>query len=375
MPLKLTPLDAESPQQRNRNLGYGASWVRVIFALLIIALVPFIGITSAVWYVACGIYLGLAALFLVLIKRDIGGAARVWASGIVDITFLSFLIHRVGATSTALISLYVLFPVIYALLRYTRVAFALGVYGAVSYILILLGEYAAWLPVGPDEPAWASGGGRPLIGTLVWASMVGAITFATTALIARLSRRLEQRERELVLTNARLEELSRSDPLTGLFNRRRINEHIDMELARVKRGHTAALLMIDLDGFKRVNDDLGHLAGDEVLTAIAQALAKNIREVDSAGRYGGDEFVVVLSDPRPPDTSSVVGERLVRAVRRAGRVDEAHQVTASVGVAVAEPTDSADELIRRADVNVYAAKQAGGDRVIGPVPEASARAN
>jgi hypothetical protein len=56
-------------------------------------------------------------------------------------------------------------------------------YGAASYIVILLGEYAAWLPVGPDEPAWEAGGGRPLIGTLVWASMVGAITFATTALI------------------------------------------------------------------------------------------------------------------------------------------------------------------------------------------------
>jgi diguanylate cyclase (GGDEF)-like protein len=141
-----------------------------------------------------------------------------------------------------------------------------------------------------------------------------------------------------------------------------------MELARVKRGHSAALLMIDLDGFKRVNDDLGHLAGDEVLKAVALALKQNIREVDSAGRYGGDEFVVVLSDPQPPYTSTIVGERLVQSIREAGHVDDHHRVTASIGVAVASQTDGADELLSRADAFVYEAKQAGGDRVIGPPP-------
>ena len=346
--------------------AFKAAWLRLVFAVCAALFIPLIDIRSVGIYVGIAAYFVFAVVFQVLLRLDIGGQARTWISGFADMTFLSFMIHRVGATSTALISLYVLFPAIYALVGRARVAFWLGAYGAASYVALLLAEYAGLLPIGPDEPAWAAGGGRPLVGTLMWATIVGTITFVTTLAIARLARTLEQREAELVRTNAHLEELSVRDPLTALFNRRHINERVEIELARVRRGHTAGLLMIDLDGFKAVNDDLGHLAGDEALKRIAAVLVESIREVDAVGRYGGDEFVVVLSDPQPPDTTTAVGQRLARAVREAGEVDDRHRVSASIGAAVAREGDSVDSLLARADARVYEAKQAGGDRVVGP---------
>lgn len=124
--------------------------------------------------------------------------------------------------------------------------------------------------------------------------------------------------------------------------------------------------MIDLDSFKKVNDAQGHLRGDDLLKEIASCLAAATRASDVAGRYGGDEFVVVL-----PDTDAAhaegIAERLARSVREAGeRFDAERPVTASVGVAVTTPADAPENapgLLRRADENAYRAKLAGGDRV------------
>jgi diguanylate cyclase (GGDEF)-like protein len=122
-------------------------------------------------------------------------------------------------------------------------------------------------------------------------------------------------------------------------------------------------MMIDLDGFKQVNDRRGHDAGDVLLMDIAHALTAETRTVDLVARYGGDEFVVVLPD-LSPEGALPVAERIVAAIARVGRERWADSpVTASIGLTVAAADDDIATLLRRADAEGYAAKRAGGNRV------------
>ncbi|MCH9682989.1 MAG: GGDEF domain-containing protein, partial [Deltaproteobacteria bacterium] len=316
-------------------------------------------------HVAAGLYFALAVLLQALLYVRRGGDLRAWAGGLADITFLTFVIHRVGATSTSLIALYVVSPLMYALAGHPKKATWLGLYGVVAYAAVLMSEYLGWLPTRPDEPAWVVSPVRPLLGTLTWITIVSIIVLLTTGMVVQLARSLANREQELLQANARLEQMSQRDPLTQLYNRRHLMARIEYGLDRVQRGHPSALIMMDLDRFKAVNDGLGHLAGDDVLRAVARALDGGIRATDIAARYGGDEFAVLLTDASPKEIAAVA-TRLTTAVRDAGRVDDQHGVTASVGVTLARADDDPKALIQRADANAYAAKKAGGNRVIGP---------
>jgi diguanylate cyclase (GGDEF)-like protein len=179
--------------------------------------------------------------------------------------------------------------------------------------------------------------------------------------------------------NERMEELRRQaghDPLTGLKNRRRFDEDLRTELARSRREKTTgAVLMLDLDNFKRVNDTLGHPIGDRVIAEIAAVLAGRMRTTDVVARLGGDEFAIVL--PRCElDEAEEIAEAIVRTVRlRASAGGTPTAITASVGVATFGP-DSAgpDPVLAAADQALYEAKDAGGDTVrtaIGTVRPAS----
>jgi diguanylate cyclase (GGDEF)-like protein len=175
--------------------------------------------------------------------------------------------------------------------------------------------------------------------------------------------RLYRRERDLMDANAKLETLSQRDPLTTLYNRRHLMERLEGELARVRRGQTLTVVMIDLDGFKRVNDSHGHIAGDALLQALAQALASATRTTDVLGRYGGDEFVVLLPGTTG-EAARTAAQRLVDAVRQVGQeFSREHPVTASVGLSEADAGDDARGSIQRADERAYLAKKRGGDRV------------
>ncbi len=346
--------------------AYHAGWLRVGLAALGLAALPGIGIDREVVGPVVGAYFTVAAVLQVLLYLRRGGSVRAWAGGLADITFLTFIIHRVGATSTALTGLYVVIPLMYAMAGHPKKAKMLGRYGVLAFTAMLLAELAGWLPVSPDEPVWAvTSPTRPVVGTLVWICVVALLVLMTTRMVVDLARALADREQQLLGANARLEQMSQRDPLTQLYNRRHLMARMEQGLAQVRRGHGCALVMMDLDRFKSINDGLGHLAGDDVLRAVARALDDGVRATDVAARYGGDEFAVLLSDASPAQVSRVA-QRLTDAIAAAGQVDAEHKVTASVGVTLAQPDDDPKMLIQRADANAYAAKQGGGNRVVGP---------
>lgn len=159
-----------------------------------------------------------------------------------------------------------------------------------------------------------------------------------------------------------LRALSVTDALTGIRNRRYFQERLTSEMARVERGSGGlAVIMLDIDHFKRINDQHGHAVGDRVLQAFCQRIVQRLRRTDVFCRLGGEEFVVLC-----PDTDSDSAYSLALGLwegLRAAPIDDVGVVTASFGIATWRAGEGADALLLRADSGVYAAKQAGRDRV------------
>jgi diguanylate cyclase (GGDEF)-like protein/PAS domain S-box-containing protein len=166
----------------------------------------------------------------------------------------------------------------------------------------------------------------------------------------------------LKATQQKLEQLASFDALTGLPNRRLLNDRLDQTVRRMqRRNDRLAVMFIDLDGFKNVNDSYGHAIGDLALQAVASRLQKCVRSSDSVGRLGGDEFAIVLDGARLPADAALVGERIVAAMAEP-LILEGHRLAlaASIGIAV-YPDDGTDAatLLRNADAAMYEVKQAG----------------
>ncbi len=172
----------------------------------------------------------------------------------------------------------------------------------------------------------------------------------------------------VALENARLhaslQALSLTDPLTGLPNRRRLQIHLDKELAATRRGRSLAVAVFDLDDFKHYNDTLGHVVGDDILRAFAQILVEELRAMNLVARYGGDEFVAVLSD------SHLAGARLY-AQRVEERVAEdilmrSYGVTVSIGLAEFDNVSmkTTDDMIQAADADMYRCKNRRSRRAV-----------
>ncbi len=166
-----------------------------------------------------------------------------------------------------------------------------------------------------------------------------------------------------------VERLAVTDALTGLFNRRGFSQLGKRELERYHRyGNPLSMIMVDIDHFKDVNDTYGHAMGDEVLKVLTKSCAANIRAMDVAGRYGGDEFVILLPETDGA-TASVIAERIRECF--ADTVSSSFSIpqgplrlTASFGVSGArKETNNLEELLAQADLALYAAKQNGRDRV------------
>lgn len=187
-----------------------------------------------------------------------------------------------------------------------------------------------------------------------------------------MTEKLRQNQKDILAANKTmqqknqlLEKLSVTDSLTGLYNRNKLNSIIDDQLSRFKRNKRPfAMFMIDVDHFKTLNDTLGHIAGDEILSKVGKTLTDSIRDIDFAARYGGDEFIVIL-------TEATVQDALKTAERIRSQVTEIYcktigkslNITLSIGIIQSEPEDdSPTTLISRADNALYEAKRSGRNR-------------
>jgi two-component system cell cycle response regulator len=182
-----------------------------------------------------------------------------------------------------------------------------------------------------------------------------------------LEERVQRRTQQLQTANVRLEELATTDPLTGIANRRKMTEQIAAELERARRfGHPLSVLMVDIDFFKRINDTHGHDTGDGAIVALASLLAGSLRAIDTAARFGGEEFVVLM--PETDDAVAAVAAERLRAAAAALRVPAEGGIdvtlTISIGLAAAIGDDTPSTLLIRADKALYRAKQEGRDRVV-----------
>ncbi|MGM4891152.1 GGDEF domain-containing protein [Tardiphaga sp. 839_C3_N1_4] len=177
---------------------------------------------------------------------------------------------------------------------------------------------------------------------------------------------LYRRSNDLAAANARIEELAQLDELTGALNRRYIMKCLNDEIAKAQRNATTCCIaIIDLDHFKKINDCFGHPVGDEVLRAFAISVFANIRTIDRFGRQGGEEFLLIL-----PDTDIDLAIQTLDRLR--GLITELNwsaiaqnlTLTISAGISAIRPNDTPEDILARADLALYRAKDTGRDRVV-----------
>lgn len=252
---------------------------------------------------------------------------------------------------------FAIFPfIIWAALRFSQrvvtTALAAVCAFAVYHTLEGLGPFALWSV------------NESLLLLLAYISIVVVTGLVLSAALTERSRALDRLEQAL----SQVREQAITDPLTGLYNRRFLWEFLRREWVRAKRRDAPlAVIMLDLDHFKRINDSFGHEAGDFALTAVAGLLRTHIRSSDIVCRYGGEEFALVL-----PEASQKSVRARAEDIRTAiKRLDLRHQgaplgrITASLGVALfPDHADSADSLMRAADTALYEAKRAGRNRTV-----------
>ena len=214
----------------------------------------------------------------------------------------------------------------------------------------------------------------PALRQINWPSLVAFIVFTSVIGVLygfsnkRQLEEIEKQRNQLVLDEAKLRALSVRDPLTGLYNRRYMEETFDREIQRaIRKQQQLCVIMADIDGFKEINDTVGHVLGDKVLVKVSALLMKNIRTSDVACRFGGDEFCLILPDCTL-DEGIRRAEMLRRVIERLGEDAEAKtdRVTLSLGVAAMPDSGNTREaLLAAADSALYSSKRAGRNRVNG----------
>ena len=234
---------------------------------------------------------------------------------------------------------------------------ALPLLGLLARSSILIVAAAALGTVLVGVGMWLSPPGVDFDVVLQNRGMSAALIWITAAFALRhlfIGHNLQQRLRDLAAT----------DPLTGLYNRRHVFENLEKELKRYERYRECfAVILIDADYFKQINDNYGHAVGDATLRFIADTCATSVRETDIVGRFGGEEFIILLPHTTG-DEAMIVAERIRLAVHDAEKRGDAAKVTLSLGVAEAGPDNATfDAILKAADDALYSAKRDGRDRV------------
>ena len=246
--------------------------------------------------------------------------------------------------------LYLWIPVIYV--------FAFTMLGHQSSLKLSLAILALFILI--SVPYLTGSFGSAYINFTVQLHMVSAVLIAALYFFSSYQHRFQIAQ----LTLAELARLANTDELTQLANRRRMAEVIESELVRFGRyGHAFALILIDIDHFKSINDRYGHAVGDRTLVALTKRVAQGLRDVDMLGRWGGEEFIVIMLETGFEQAMSKA-QALCAHVAAAPLVD-GHTVSISCGVTRVIAGDTADTLLHRADTALYAAKRGGRNRAEG----------
>lgn len=302
----------------------------------------------------------LALLFYLLFRsglnRQFGDPSLTTEMIVCAIVVLSYLMYQAPEARNAL-SLFYLAAMLFGVLRLstprlmTIAAIALLAHGTMLYL---------------SELRQPGANGRLALVQFAVLAVVLPWFAAMGGYVNSLRHRLSDSNRQLKSAFDRIEQIAIRDELTGVYNRRYLMDALEREALRAKRvGTPLSVCLFDLDQFKRINDTLGHPAGDAVLRHFAQLAGSGLRGVDVFGRYGGEEFLLVM-----PDTDGqgarAAAERIRATVENAGfpQVPGDWQVSTTIGVATRRPQEEIQALIGRADGALYAGKAAGRNRVV-----------
>jgi diguanylate cyclase (GGDEF)-like protein len=325
--------------------------VRIVSWTFILAVSTIVAITG-LWPAsqpAIFALLACAGLFVLvvhdLLPPEALGQAKYVVEGSVAITFATLLVLLTGADDSPF---FFTFPLIVggaALVVSPRITFALAATASLGYIL------AVSVP-----------GSNPLAPATIAVVGINLTALILLAYVAMVIAREQRRARDAAIT------LSTIDPLTGLFNRTFFFAAVDREIARSARSNRGfCLLMMDLDELKTINDKYGHYFGDRVLRGVGEVVGSRVRRIDTAARYGGDEFVVLLPETDPTG-AYVLAEKIRIGVNELDVSAPGSDLQPSISVGVVSYPDdgrTADELMISADQAMYASKRGGKNRVMG----------
>ena len=321
------------------------SWVFILASSTIVAVTGLWPATQPAIFAL----LATAGLF-VLVVHDLLppsslGTAKYIVEGSVAITFATLLVLLTGGQDSPF---FFTFPLIVggaALVVSARVTFALAAIASLGYIFAI-----------------ASPGTEPLAPVVIAKVGINLTALVLLAYVAMVIAREQRRSRDAAIR------MSTIDPLTGLFNRTFFFAAVDREIARSARSNRGfCVLMMDLDELKAINDRHGHYFGDRVLSGVGEVIRVGVRKIDTAARYGGDEFVVLLPETDPTG-AYVLAEKVRIGVTELDIPVSGNPLEASISVGVVSYPDdgrTSDELLIRADQAMYASKRGGKNRVMG----------
>jgi len=305
---------------------------------------------------------GLLASFLYRKKLDSGSAVRILAA-IVAFLYLLFgaLVCIIDQLVTSSINPYLISSMAVGLVILLHPYLTLLYYPLIFFFFYYL------VPLTQQDSSLITTVRANGVSAAAIGMGLALIVWRTNLMTLTQSKTIDQQKEELVAKNRQLEKMARIDMMTGLNNRMSFTEETEKELARTRRtGNDSTIVLLDLDNIKKINDQYGHPAGDQVLVAVAELIKSQLRSVDLAARFGGDEFALLLPDTDLQGALKVADKvRLAIAKHYFPLDDENLRITASFGVAVLNSGDdqSFNSLYQEADQALYRAKNEGRNRV------------